>query len=706
MTRQRKEVGVDLFGLNALEPFVINDSAPRRAMAAAMFGQAPVIEGNEPARIFTGVELEYSQETFNIAFPCDATVLRIIRKYPVGIGRDAIHYNPITAILYEDYYDPYKTVGVIEVPEYLSFHQEFGYPLVRNPEVWERLAPGENFAKGEVIAHSPAVRRNGQYGIGLEAETALMSLPATIEDGFIISESLARRLTPTTYTRVMASWGRRSFPLNLYGDENTYKPFPDIGECIGEHGIIVATRETDEDLAVAEMTPRALRTVDHAFDRPLYGKPGSRVVDIKVYHDERLNPPCTPHGMDEQVRKYYDATATYYRTLLEEWERMRARKARGGGELRVTPELNSLLVDAMIFLPVSDDKRKLTRMWRTERLDEWTVEITYETKLEVGVGYKLTDKHGGKGVACKVMPDDQMPRDANGNIAHLVVYGNARVKRMNMGGLYEQFINAASRDLTHRLRREAGLQPKIPPTAYQLAQLREQPELLQRQFDTLMRYYEIVAPLQYDLLLNDPDPGRHVLRVLKDGVYLYIPPDNPVDNLEMAKALKESEFCPHYGPVTYVDANGQTVTTKDPVLIGSLYILLLEKTGEDWSGVASVKTNHFGVPAKLNNYDKHTSPGRQQTVRALGESESRSYVCTVGPWATMELLDQSNSPDSHKERVETILKAPKPANIERSVDRTKIPLGGSRPVALVNHLLNCRGVRFVYTPETTSEDQL
>ncbi len=299
-----------------------------------------------------------------------------------------------------------------------------------------------------------------------------------------------------------------------------------------------------------------------------------------------------------------------------------------------------------------------------------------------------------------------MPVDENGNRADVVIYGISTVKRMNFGRFYEQFINAASRDLLHKVRRQAGLKHNVKPTAYQLATVKQNTEVVESIWQQLMGYYEIVAPLQQDLLIDDPDHWRHVEAVLMDegtwhdGIYLWVPPDNPVNNLAMAKELRDSEFCPHYGPVTYRDNAGKMVTTVDPTLIGTLYMIMLEKTGEDWSGVASVKTNHFGVPAKLNNYDKQTAPGRQAPVRALGESETRSYISTVGPEATMELLDQSNNHTTHSHAVETILKAPKPTNIDKVVDRKKVPFGGSRPVALVQHVLNCRGIKFVYRPDT------
>jgi hypothetical protein len=45
-----------------------------------------------------------------------------------------------------------------------------------------------------------------------------------------------------------------------------------------------------------------------------------------------------------------------------------------------------------------------------------------------------------------------------------------------------------------------------------------------------------------------------------------------------------------------------------------------------------------------------------------------------------------------------ILTHPTPTNIERLVDRNKVPFGGSRPVNLFKHILASRGLRFFYKP--------
>lgn len=394
--RKRKEIGVDLLGVNAMDPYFENSSGPRKAMFSTQIGQAPIVDGNTPRRIFTGVETQYAEDTFDVKLPCDATILKVIHKFPLGMGRDVIRHNPTTVVIYEDYYDPHKTIGVLVVEDYLSLHQDFGFQLKKDPKVWDELAPGAMMEKDTRLARSPAVRENGQYGLGLEAEVAFMAMPGTIEDGFVVSESFLERMTPRTYNTAVGNWGRKAFPLNLYGDENHYKPFPDIGDTIREDGLVFALREIDEDLGVAEMTPRALREVDFAFDKPFFGKPGARIVDVNVYHDDRLNPSNTPVGMDTQARKYYDALVTFYQSLVDEYQRLHRRR---GSSLRITPEFNRLLVEAQMFLPVAGDRRKLTRMYRLEQLDEWRVEVTYEKKLDSNMGFKFTDMHGGNVIA-------------------------------------------------------------------------------------------------------------------------------------------------------------------------------------------------------------------------------------------------------------------------------------------------------------------
>lgn len=277
----------------------------------------------------------------------------------------------------------------------------------------------------------------------------------------------------------------------------------------------------------------------------------------------------------------------------------------------------------------------------------------------------------------QVKKDSDMPVDADGNRAEAIMDGDSTIKRMNVGRLFEQYVNACSRDVTKRVRTSMA-NGGAAEDAYAY----------------LMSYYATVSPLMAEAMQSDDykaqsTPEAHVQSVLDNGIYLWIPPNSPADPIESIKLLR-NHFPPTHGPVTY---DGGHVTNQ-PVLIGSLYVMLLEKTGVDWSGTSSSKLQHFGIPARVSNVDKYATPGRNQPVRILGEAEIRLLNAVAGSDVSADLLDQSNNPATHKAIIQQLLSSQTPTNFDRIIDRREVPLGNSRSIQFVNHILECAGVRF------------
>ena len=300
----------------------------------------------------------------------------------------------------------------------------------------------------------------------------------------------------------------------------------------------------------------------------------------------------------------------------------------------------------------------------------------------------------GKGVVCRIAEDKDMPVDVNGNRADVAIFGISTIKRMNMGRIHEQFLTAARRDTTQRLRAEMGLD-RFYPDAQAVNAIVNDPVKVEYLFNEIMGFYKIVSPIMYDYLQN-ADRASHVLCVLMEDMYIYFPPDNPINNLDVIREILHSKYAPTYQPVTFKDSTGQVHTTKHPVLIGELYMILLEKTTDEWSSAASVRQQHLGIPAKLNNSDKYSTYGRSQAVRGSGEAENRNQQANAGVDAVREIMDQSNNPQTHREVVLGIITSNQPSNIDKIIDRTKIPYGNSRPSMLARNVLNCMGVRFTY----------
>lgn len=280
------------------------------------------------------------------------------------------------------------------------------------------------------------------------------------------------------------------------------------------------------------------------------------------------------------------------------------------------------------------------------------------------------------------MKDEDMPVDAAGNRAEVIMDGDSTIKRMNLGRLYEQYINASARQTAINVGKLMG---------------ERSPEEIETAWQYLLGFYEITSPRMHEALFASGGEGRkleHLEDVVKNGIYLWLPTDTPVKYSDVIRDLK-NRYPAVNGPITFRGQSGRQVTTVNPIIIGSLYILLLEKMGNTWAAVSSSKLQHFGIPAKLTNADRYSTPVRNQPVRILGESEVRLFVATVGGEITADILDQSNNPEAHRNVVTNILTAEQPSNMERCIDRRKVPVGQGRPLAYVNHVLECAGTRFV-----------
>lgn len=306
-----------------------------------------------------------------------------------------------------------------------------------------------------------------------------------------------------------------------------------------------------------------------------------------------------------------------------------------------------------------------------------------------------------------------MPTDKQGNRAEIIMDPDSRQKRMNLGGVFEPGINAASRDVTRQLRSMAGIDPFLERNVHDLTErelicessLQQVPESnFRKMWDYYLDYVVTCSQPMYDLITQkyDRPPQMLMKSVLAEGIRLWRPTDNPTDTLTCVKEIRE-KFMPVYDKVVYGENGDETDV---PVLIGSTYILLLEKTGAEFSAASSAKLQHFGIPSKISNADRFSAPGRNNPVRILGESEIRLMIAVVGSDVVADLIDMSNNPQTHKEIIRQIHESDKPTSFTRILDRGVFPLGNSRPLLFVRHILQCAGIQFkreIHDPERVKQ---
>ena len=299
--------------------------------------------------------------------------------------------------------------------------------------------------------------------------------------------------------------------------------------------------------------------------------------------------------------------------------------------------------------------------------------------------------------------DEDMPRDEFGNIADLVMDPMSLTKRMNIGRVIEPRVNSISMMVTKNLREHFGF-PDKPVDEFSARRVVSAMDdiTLDRVKRYLRGYYDTISPLMGEALDETPefDYRSHLKHILMEGVQLWLPTNNPVDYTEAITELSKKGYHPNYNHVQFRGVDGTMKTTKKKVMVGSIYIILLEKIGRDFAAVASAKLQMNGVPSRISSTDRHSSPVRAQPVRIAGETEVRLFLMAIGGLATRDLLDRTNNPESHRMEIESILTADKPTDIDETIDRTRHPETEHRIMKQIEHLHTCGGIEHFLVNES------
>lgn len=389
---QPNQIHREMLGTIALNPWPGHDSSARQQMFGSHVSQALVVKGSTERRCQTGMEAEYGKYTFSIKAPGDPTkndaieIIKVLERYPAKIGVDAIKFNPQWIVIYENVRT--KEVGIIDIRNFCSHHQYFGFEY-KATEHLSKLKPGAIIPAGTILMNSPSVTETGGYKYGTELNMALMSHPAVSEDGILISRDVLKRFEFDTFETRVFEWGSSSFPLNLYGDEKNYKPFPDIGDVVRPDGILMCLRNYDTELAIIEQNIHSTMEIDHFHDNPLYaGGAGGKIIDIRINHDIS-GYDLGPNNINAQADKYNKARYRFYQEFKDEYTRLRKQR---GENLRLSPEFHTLVTETYAVL--DDDKQRLNKTYRRTPLDIYRIEFVVKYEITPTIGFKLTGAHG------------------------------------------------------------------------------------------------------------------------------------------------------------------------------------------------------------------------------------------------------------------------------------------------------------------------
>ena len=391
----------ELISIHSLNPFAPTVSSPRLSMCSSHISQSVVLnDGKEPI-IQTGIEKQLGENTFSVKTEKEVLVVDVIKRYG-NVSANLV--NKVTSIFIITQDLETHELDYIEVPYNFSPQVSIanGFKYKWNEDVLYNLKPGNIIPAGMILADSPSVKTNNGYAYGRNCNMALITLPDVAEDGVVISESCSKKLSYTIFDVVDISFGTNCFPLNIYGDANKYKPFPEIGELINSSGVVMALRNCENTATPSLCSINDVRSYDPFFDKVYYTKDKGKiedgiasgmVVDIKCWKQPR-NKRELYTGMDELLMMYADSYKLFCKKIVEVYHKANTNyfKQTRNNNIPISPKFQRYLIDCMAT--ANEKNYKFQYSFRNNPEDIYRMQFTIQFNVKLGKGSKVSDTNG------------------------------------------------------------------------------------------------------------------------------------------------------------------------------------------------------------------------------------------------------------------------------------------------------------------------
>lgn len=307
-----------------------------------------------------------------------------------------------------------------------------------------------------------------------------------------------------------------------------------------------------------------------------------------------------------------------------------------------------------------------------------------------------------KGIIVDVWEDDRMPVDVLGNRADIIQDPASTISRMNIGRLDEQYISKASRQVKQYITNYLIKLDDIDDLNSVIDDLHL--DTLNLLFNEVLDFIKILGNKQYVYYskIKDINVKKDILKeIVNEELYVFFSIDNAKPAYQIVEDIKNSRFKVIIDKVTFKDKHGNKIVSKEDILIGPMYTMLLAKIADTWLSTASAKVNHFGLPTSISKAEKYRLAWRNAGTKILSETEVRLNASYADVELLAELKDRGTSIDAHVDMYNNILEAPQPTNIERVVNRAKVPYGMDKAREAVDALMNAAGVKISFKKDTT-----
>ena len=415
------------------------NSGSRIILVSQQMAQYTIPKNAQFPPIYTGFENAFGDYADSVVrADGNYRIVDVISKYLLHPRH--IYYYVVQDVLTGKY-------DVIEIQHYIKYSETHGF--FKEQIDSDLFMPGMVIPQEKILSKAASIDQYGNYCMGVRANMAYISLPASEEDGFVVSDEFAAKTTFYQIEESLLTINNNTVLLNLYGNRDNYKAFPDLFEDVRD-GILCTRRQVNFSYAASELTENALSSIlDNDKCIPGQGK----VIDIDVYindEEELLN-----NSNRTQIMRYWVENKNFHKKIVDTLGRIVKQKSNiFSYKLKLLYERSLDYLNPEIKFATANGTFEFALIKFT---------TAYETQLREG--YKIVDRHGSKGVICHVIPKEYMPVDIWGTRADIIQSPPSIIGRANVAQSYEHELNFIS---THVRRLMAAATPEGVEAQFQI----------------------------------------------------------------------------------------------------------------------------------------------------------------------------------------------------------------------------------------------
>ena len=522
-------------------------------------------------------------------------------------------------VLYNKKTDMYE---MIEKPVAENLTEKFGF--LYNTSFMESLKVGD-IIKDPIMYKSTSYDDHMNYRYGKNALVYYSASTDTNEDALVVRKGFADTIKTPEVDLVQIPINDNDVLLNLYGDDNNYKAFPEVGQRVKE-SMLCATRRINKSHLLFDFKKEKMRELGD-IDNVYYTSKDSVIYDINVYYNGEEEFP--ENKFYSQLKRYYVGNCEYARKVYHACHEI----INSGSKFST-----NVSYYAFKYCHWNDPQYQ----WKAKDKAFNNIIVEFKVKSEISLenGSKIAGRCGNKGVVSKIInaggngisvkdalidlvdpgdmtleereqlasgisieDDERMPYyikpDGTRVYADIIMNASGAIRRLNPIQLIETEVNFIASQVQELVKQAPNSAEKIKIIFKFLSACNDtEGKFFKQMYDS----YDVTKERNgLKIKFKSPDSKKAFIRDIEEnGFYIQTPPHKP---LLFDDVCKLYDLFPSIKPVDiYYDIFGlKQQKAIIPGIIGYQYVeVLKQNSNKNYSSRSMGSTNKVDVPTKDN----------------------------------------------------------------------------------------------------------